>query len=144
MCRGSVQGACMDCPHMGDAAAGLCATSALTHFLYPLLVQVRAVEDEVVEGQELEVMCKGRDARGHVKVSRKALLEVPQAASPAPPGRQQPQQQQPQPQQAQQQSKLETPAVPPQQELPAAPQPSQRSPGAGVQHLLDTPSSCLP
>ena len=33
------------------------------------------MEEELEEGQELDVVCKGRDARGHVKVSRKALLD---------------------------------------------------------------------
>jgi hypothetical protein len=49
---------------------------------------VRSVEEELSEGQELEVLCNGRDARGHVKVSRKALLPAPapdQAPSSPPP-----------------------------------------------------------
>ncbi len=45
--------------------------------------QVRSVEDELEEGEELQVLCQGRDSRGHVKVSRKALLPPP-AGSGAP------------------------------------------------------------
>lgn len=46
---------------------------------------MRSVEDELEEGEELEVMCQGRDARGHVKVSRKALL-APQGTPSGSPG----------------------------------------------------------
>ena len=35
------------------------------------------MEDVVAEGDEVKVMCIGRDARGHVKVSRRALLAKP-------------------------------------------------------------------
>ena len=36
--------------------------------------RIRAVEDVLSVGQELEVLCMGRDAKGNVKLSRKALL----------------------------------------------------------------------
>lgn len=37
--------------------------------------RVRSVEDVVSLGDTFEVLCLGRDARGHIKISRKALLE---------------------------------------------------------------------
>ena len=94
------------------------------------------MEDELEEGQEVEVVCTGRDARGHVKVSRKALLAPP--GSSAAPLRSQQQQQPPPPPQQQQQrqrqekSNLQPPTLPPPQEPPAAQQQQQRSPGAGA------------
>ncbi|CAK0784195.1 hypothetical protein CVIRNUC_007399 [Coccomyxa viridis] len=39
--------------------------------------RVKSVEDVLAEGDELDVMCLGRDSRGHVKVSRRALLGRP-------------------------------------------------------------------
>ena len=41
------------------------------------VLQVKSVEDVLAEGDELDVMCLGRDSRGHVKVSRRALLGRP-------------------------------------------------------------------
>ena len=41
------------------------------------VLQVKSVEDVLAEGDELSVVCLGRDARGHVKVSRRALLANP-------------------------------------------------------------------
>ena len=38
------------------------------------MLQVKSVEDVLAEGDVVNVMCIGRDARGHVKVSRRALL----------------------------------------------------------------------
>ena len=38
------------------------------------MLQVKSVEDILAEGDVVNVMCIGRDARGHVKVSRRALL----------------------------------------------------------------------
>ena len=35
------------------------------------------MEDVLAEGDELDVMCLGRDGRGHVKVSRRVLLSRP-------------------------------------------------------------------
>ena len=50
-------------------------------------VQVRNVADELRVGQLLEVMCLGQDARGHVRLSRKAVLPqnstLPDTAAPA-------------------------------------------------------------
>ena len=40
-------------------------------------LQVRATEDELSVGQQLEVMCLGKDNRGHVRLSRKAVLPPP-------------------------------------------------------------------
>ena len=40
-------------------------------------LQVKSVEDVLAEGDELDVMCLGRDSRGHVKVFRRALLGRP-------------------------------------------------------------------
>ena len=39
---------------------------------------MKSVEDILSEGDELDVKCLGRDARGHVKVSRRALLSAPE------------------------------------------------------------------
>ena len=36
--------------------------------------QIRSVEDVLQVGQEVDVVCTGRDAKGHLMVSRKALL----------------------------------------------------------------------
>ncbi len=37
--------------------------------------RVRSVDEELSVGQEVEVMCLGRDARGQLKLSRKAVLQ---------------------------------------------------------------------
>jgi polyribonucleotide nucleotidyltransferase len=37
--------------------------------------RVRSVGEELAVGQEVEVMCLGRDARGQLKLSRKAVLK---------------------------------------------------------------------
>lgn len=42
------------------------------------VMQVKSVEDILAEGDEVNVKCLGRDARGHVKVSRRALLRAPE------------------------------------------------------------------
>eukprot|EP00887_Chlorella_sp_A99_P006254 scaffold3.g6254.t1 len=47
---------------------------ALLHISELAATRVRAVEDVLAVGQSLEVLCIGRDARGNVKLSRKALL----------------------------------------------------------------------
>lgn len=47
--------------------------------------QVRSVEDELEEEEVLDVLCQGRDSRGHVKVSRKALLAPPEGPGAPPP-----------------------------------------------------------
>lgn len=41
---------------------------------------MRSVEDELAVGQTIEVMCLGQDARGHVRLSRKAVLPMPSRA----------------------------------------------------------------
>ncbi len=38
------------------------------------LTKVRSVEDAVSVGQVLDVVCTGRDTRGNIKISKKALL----------------------------------------------------------------------
>ena len=38
-------------------------------------VQIRSVEDVLSLGQSVEVLFLGRDPRGHVRLSRKALLQ---------------------------------------------------------------------
>ena len=40
------------------------------------MLQVKSVEDILAEGDVVNVMCIGRDPRGHVKVSRRALLQA--------------------------------------------------------------------
>ncbi|CAL8469255.1 g8796 [Coccomyxa elongata] len=68
---------------------------ALLHISELAHHKVRSVEDELEEGEELQVLCQGRDSRGHVKVSRKALLPLPpgsgappaSSSRPAPAGR---------------------------------------------------------
>lgn len=42
--------------------------------------RIRSVEDALSVGEEVEVLCLGRDARGNIKVSRKALLAKQGAA----------------------------------------------------------------
>ncbi|KAK9811328.1 hypothetical protein WJX72_001896 [[Myrmecia] bisecta] len=39
--------------------------------------KVQSVQDVLQVGQQLEVVCQGRDARGNIKISRKALLPRP-------------------------------------------------------------------
>ena len=46
--------------------------------------QVRSVEDVLSVGQEVEVLCRGRNARGHLDVSRKALMSADDAAPSLP------------------------------------------------------------
>ena len=36
--------------------------------------RLRSIEDALREGQQVEVLCLGKDAKGHIKVSRKAVL----------------------------------------------------------------------
>ena len=45
--------------------------------------QVRSVEDVLQVGQEVDVVCTGRDAKGHLMVSRKALLGPPSGGAAA-------------------------------------------------------------
>ena len=45
--------------------------------------QIRAVEDVLQVGQEVDVVCTGRDAKGHLMVSRKALLSPPSGSAAA-------------------------------------------------------------
>ncbi len=40
--------------------------------------QIRSVEDVLSLGQSVEVLFLGRDPRGHVRLSRKALLQMKQ------------------------------------------------------------------
>eukprot|EP00879_Flechtneria_rotunda_P008695 GHRR01009108.1.p1 GENE.GHRR01009108.1~~GHRR01009108.1.p1 ORF type:complete len:463 (+),score=236.49 GHRR01009108.1:91-1389(+) len=42
--------------------------------------KIREVKDVVQEGEEFDVLCKGRDAKGFVGLSRKALLPTPNVA----------------------------------------------------------------
>lgn len=62
----------------GDATMPVCPTSLPPEAMIVMLaLQVKSVEGVLAEGDELDVMCLGRDGRGHVKVSRRALLERP-------------------------------------------------------------------
>ena len=36
--------------------------------------KIRSIDDVVSVGDSVEVLCLGRDARGNIKISRKALL----------------------------------------------------------------------
>lgn len=45
--------------------------------------QIRSVEDVLQVGQEVDVVCTGRDAKGHLMVSRKALLSPPSGGAAA-------------------------------------------------------------
>ncbi|CAD7698524.1 unnamed protein product [Ostreobium quekettii] len=54
---------------------------ALLHISELSHSRIRAVEDVVHEGQEFKVQCLGRDHKGNVKLSRKALLPKPQGWS---------------------------------------------------------------
>jgi predicted RNA-binding protein with RPS1 domain len=42
--------------------------------------QIRAVSEVLKVGEELDVLCLGRDQRGNIRISRKALLPPPAAA----------------------------------------------------------------
>jgi S1 RNA binding domain protein len=54
---------------------------ALLHISELSHARVREVGDVVVEGQEVQVLVKGRDSRGQLLLSRKALLPlIPQPA----------------------------------------------------------------
>lgn len=43
-------------------------------------MRIRAIEDVLHEGQELKVKCLGRDPKGNVRISRKALQPIPRSA----------------------------------------------------------------
>ena len=58
-------------PPLPLAPAGL---RALVHISEVALQRVRSIEDALTVGQEVEVLCIGRDAKGQVKLSRKAVL----------------------------------------------------------------------
>ena len=45
--------------------------------------QIRSVEDVLQVGQEVDVVCTGRDAMGHLMISRKALLSPPSGGAAA-------------------------------------------------------------
>ena len=47
---------------------------ALLHISEISPERVRSIEEALQVGQELEVLCLGRDQKGHIKLSRKALL----------------------------------------------------------------------
>ena len=60
----------------GNTMLAVCPTSLPPKcMIVTLALQVKSVEDILAEGDELDVMCLGRDSRGHVKVSRRALLD---------------------------------------------------------------------
>lgn len=65
--------------------------------------KVREVGEVVEEGQELDVVCKGRDAKGFVRLSRKDLLPLPPEVAAAAAAAQQQQQKQQEEQQQDQQ-----------------------------------------
>ena len=50
---------------------------ALLHISELTHNRIRAIEDVLYEGQDLKVKCLGRDPKGNVKLSRKALLPKP-------------------------------------------------------------------
>lgn len=39
--------------------------------------RIRAIEEVLYEGQEIKVKCLGRDPKGNVRISRKALQPIP-------------------------------------------------------------------
>ena len=47
---------------------------ALLHISEISAERVRSIEEVLQVGQELEVLCLGRDQKGHIKLSRKALV----------------------------------------------------------------------
>ena len=50
--------------------------------MWRMHLQVRSVEEVLEVGQELEVLCLGRDGRGFIRVSRRALLDAPEPQTP--------------------------------------------------------------
>ena len=50
--------------------------------MWRMHLQVRSVEEVLEVGQELEVLCLGRDGRGFIRVSRRALLEPIEPQTP--------------------------------------------------------------
>ena len=62
----------------GDTTLLVCPTCLPPKcMIVTLALQVKSVEDILAEGDQLDVMCLGRDSRGHVKGSRRALLDRP-------------------------------------------------------------------
>jgi S1 RNA binding domain protein len=51
---------------------------ALLHVSQLSHEKIREVRDVVAEGEEFDVVCKGRDSKGFVQLSRKDLLPVPE------------------------------------------------------------------
>jgi predicted RNA-binding protein with RPS1 domain len=54
---------------------------ALLHISELCHERIREVRDVVAEGQEFDVVCKGRDAKGFVLLSRKDMTPAPEAAA---------------------------------------------------------------
>jgi predicted RNA-binding protein with RPS1 domain len=53
---------------------------ALLHISELSHSKIKEVRDVVKEGDELDVLCKGRDAKGFVRLSRKDLLKSPEGS----------------------------------------------------------------
>jgi len=57
---------------------------ALLHISELSHEKIREVRDVVAEGQEFDVVCKGRDSKGFVQLSRKDLLQPPEGEQVTP------------------------------------------------------------